>query len=460
MNFVVLKSQILRGSIAKRLVLRAFLVMFALAMFPYLQVVRDAEPTNFFTLNRDGCALDVDSNPLAFPGKYLKPMSNYVFASRAIPCKEMANITKDMFRVLMDEKFLKLGAKALCVGEETASAVFALQELGFANTFGMNRRPFFTIMRKGFIYDLEFEDDSFDFVFSNVITRVNVPALLVLEIERVLRAGGIGAMLLYAPHLNPGSLIKSATPISLFLKCSDVLHVRSVHESYSLVVFKKKVDWINPFEHYQLPDECPSIIKNKPFLEHLEPLLEENSAGLEGGFSYLSKFMNISSRKRFIYIDIGAGQFMNANTTHWFQTFYPIPAQAVDVYVVHHNTTVLSSYVNRPGVTFVYHPGLAGGNESDANINPAGENEGFDFLVWFKETVAAGDFVVLKMNAVGVELQLLHELFETGGICLVDELFIRCPDSLEGLGTMGRDCMGLFKGLRSTGVFAHQWLDN
>ncbi|KAL5710089.1 hypothetical protein ACHQM5_020696 [Ranunculus cassubicifolius] len=451
---------IFRGSVAKRVVLRVIMVTVALAIFPSLQVMRDAQPpTRFFGVETDGCGNDsVDYNPLSFTGRFLKPMSAYVFPTPDISCKEMANLTKDVFKQLMDEKLVKTGAKSLCVGEATASAVIALQELGFLSTFGMNRHPVFSFNHKRFIYELEYDENSFDFVFSSDITRVSVPALLVLEIERVMKAGGIGAMLVYTPHLNQGSLIKSAAQVSLFLKSSEVLHVSSVHQSFSLVVFKKNTEWVNPFEHYQLPENCPSITKNKPLVKHLEPLVEENHVGIEDGFSYLSKLTDTTSRKRFIYIDIGAGKFMNSNTTNWFLTFYPVPTRAVEVYVVDHNTTVLSSYVNRPGVTFVYHPGLAGTKVS-TNVNPVAENQGFDFLAWFRETVSAENFVVLKMNAMGVELQLLHELFESGGICLVDELFLHCPDSVDGEGIKGADCLVLFRGLRSAGVFVHQWLD-
>ncbi|KAF9595810.1 hypothetical protein IFM89_004748 [Coptis chinensis] len=450
---------------AKRVLLRAFLVAFAIAIFPSLQLIRDVDDEST-KLNSyyDGCASSSNQALTAFPGRFMSLVYVFPYLANVIPCKEMGNITIDMFKELMDEKLLKINAKALCVGDGTASAVSALRELGFINIFGMNRHPFFSLMRKSFVYELEFEDESFDFVFSSDINRVTVPALLVLEIERVLKAGGIGAMLVYAHHANPVSLIKSATPISLYLKSSDVLHVHSIHHSFSLVIFRKKFDWINPFEHYQLPDECPSITENKPFMRHLEPVLEEKSLAVEGGFgfSYLSKFVDIASRKRFIYIDIGAGQFMSSNTTKWFLTMYPAPSRAVDVYVVDHNTTVLSSYVNRPGITFVYHPGLAG-NKVAVNGDPPDpppENEEFDFLAWFRETVAAGDFVVMKMNAQGVELQLLHELFESGDICLVDELFLRCTNNVDGQGSKNADCLDLVKGLRSNGVFVHQWLEN
>lgn len=454
MNFKLLKSIIslfLRGSIAKRVLLRAFLITFAIAIFPSLQVIRNSE-----LANSDGCGVD---NLLSFPGRFLKPVSAHVFPMPDYACHEMGNTTRNVITMLMNEKLLKASAKSLCLGDVTTSAVSALGELGFRDTFGMNRHPMFSFQRRRLVYELEYDDDSFDFVFSSDMARVSVPALVVLDIERVLKPGGIGVMLVYTPPSNPGTLIKSAAEISLYLKCSEVISASSVHRLFSLVIFGKKLDIVNPFGHYQLPDECPSITKNKPLLKYLEPLVEENLVDVEGGVSYLSSLANVSSTKNIIYIDIGAGQFLNSNTTNWFSTYYPVPTRAANVYVVDHNITVLSSYVNKPGITFVYHPGLAE-NEVSGNDNPFVDNEGFDFLVWFRETVAAEDFVVLKMNAVGMELQLLHQLFESGGICLVDELFLRCPGTLDGEGNVPADCMDLFKGLRSSGVFVHQWLDD
>ncbi|KAL5701282.1 hypothetical protein ACHQM5_026633 [Ranunculus cassubicifolius] len=435
----------------KNVLLRAIMVTIMIVMILFLQAMRDAEPIKFFGVDSDGCALDnVDYNPLSFPGSFFKPMSAYMFPipTPVISCREIVNVTKAVFDELMEEKLIKSGSKSLSIGDATASAVIVLQKLGFLTTSGMNRRPVFSLKRKSFVYELEYDDNSFDFVFSSDFSRVSVPAQLVQEIERVMKAGGIGAMLVYSPRLNQGNLMKFAAPVSLFLKSSDVVHVSSVHRLLTLVVFKKRIEWVNPFEHYQLPEDCPSITRNKAFIKHLEPLVEEKDVGIHGGFSYLSKLTNTTATKRVIYIDIGAGQFMNSNTTNWFLTNYPVPTRAIDVYVVDHNTTVLSAYVNRPGITFVYHPGLAGTNYS-TNVNPEAVNLKFNFLAWFRETVSAeNSFVVLRMNAIAMDLQLLHELFECGGICLVDELFLRNPGSVD-----------LVRDLRSTGVFVHQWLD-
>nr|DAD20169.1 TPA_asm: hypothetical protein HUJ06_021632 [Nelumbo nucifera] len=243
-------------------------------------------------------------------------------------------------------------------------------------------------MRKSFTYKLEFKDNSFDFVFSRALDRVSVPALLVFDIERVLRPGGVGSVLVDITSSNTGGLIKSATPISSFLKSSISL------------------------KNYQLPDECPSVSKNKPFMECLELIADENAVGADKNISYLSSFMDISSRNNLIYIDVRAGESIKFRIINGSLSFYPTQSRAFNVYIVDHDTSVLSSYVKKPAITFV--------TASCVRDLTLLSDDGFDFLVWFNDTVTAGDFVVLRMNARGIELKLLSELFESGAICLVN----------------------------------------
>ncbi|KAJ6913699.1 hypothetical protein NC651_016054 [Populus alba x Populus x berolinensis] len=84
-------------------------------------------------------------------------------------------------------------------------------------------------------------------------------------------------------------------------------------------------------------------------------------------------------------------------------------------------------------------------------------DEGFDFLAWFRETVQYADFVVLKMKAGEVELKFLSGLFKSGAICFIDELFLSCSDQDGEKGREKGDCLDLFKSLRNTGVYVHQW---
>ncbi|KAA8544034.1 hypothetical protein F0562_021789 [Nyssa sinensis] len=427
MDFKALRWQILRGSLARRLLLKAFLFALAMAIISFIQIVHDV--------------------------RIIEPLM--LGSSLLTPCKESDNLTLNVFKELMEKDLLDSGAKALCVGDGSATAVTSLRELGFSNAFGVERHPFFSFSRKRFVHELDFEDNYFDFVFSRALDRVSVPALLVREIERVMRPGGTGAMLVGANDFYSGGLIRAATPVSSFLRSSSIVHVCGIG-SFTLVIFKKKFDSIESFEHYRLRDECSSVMNNLPFIKYLEPLVRKSPGQFKTELSYLPKFMNMSSRKRLIYINIGAGEFVNVSIAKIFKPYYPLQPQAFNVYVVDHDTSALSAYVKKPGVTFVYFPGLGG-------VNPTANSDGdkgFDFISWFKETIEEGDFVVLMMNAKAVELKILFQLFESGGICNVDELFLRCSDSVDCKDAVCGDCMTLFEGLRKSGVFVHQWWGN
>ncbi|KAI5425928.1 hypothetical protein KIW84_031670 [Lathyrus oleraceus] len=269
---------------------------------------------------------------------------------------------------------------------------------------------------KRIVYELDYQDFSFDFVLSRDLDKVSVPALLVLEVERVLKPNGIGALLVGAKSSHHNDLIRSTTPVSSLLRSSSVVHVDSIDDELNLVVFKKRSENATAFfNHHQLslPVDYPSSALTKPLIDLMEPL-------------------------RLVYTDIGVGELLNANVSDWFLPLYPIDQKDFNVYFVHYNTSIMLSHVKRPGITFVYHPGLAGkvvteadvdvDEEEDEEVDPYVGEEEFDFLAWFKETVQYADFVVLKMNAGEVELKFLSNVFDSGAICFVDELFLRCPD--------------------------------
>lgn len=464
MDFMALQWQIFRGSLAKRLFLRALLFTLGMMIISFVQMANDLGRTEPFLSKNDQCPLDiVGSNPYVNLTGVMKPVSSFAFRlfATSVPCEENDNLTRSVFKELMEKRMLASRARVVCVGEGAASAVVLLRDIGVLNAIGVHRHPFFSLWKKRFVYELDLKDSYFDFVFSRSLDRVSVPALLVLEIERILRPGGIGAMLVGAHAFYSGSLVRSATPVSSFLKSSDVVHVCRVG-SFTLVIFKKRFDNVNQLEHYRLPDHCPSITNNKPFLKHIEPLAGNLLGQHKSELSFLPKFMNISSRNRLVYINIGASELVSSSITEILEPYHRVFPRAFDAYLIDHNTSTLSSYVRKPGVTFVYHPGLLGNYTvpilaSDEHLSAPTEENGFEFAHWFQQSITTDDFVVLMMNARAAELKILFELYETGAICRIDELFIHCSDAEFCKDAICGDCRSLFKGLRKGGVFVHQW---
>ncbi|KAI3738707.1 hypothetical protein L2E82_28809 [Cichorium intybus] len=418
MDFKALKWQLVRGVLARRLILGT--LCFAVAMFivSFTRMAYEIGTNESIFVNFDKCSLDLNLNHYS----------------------HTKNLTRIVIEELMNKKMISLDSRTLSVSEGSDSDLLTLRELGIIHAFGVHRNQI--------DHELDFKTNSFDFILSRTFNNVPIPPLLVLEIERVLRPGGVSAMFVGFSTFNMGSLVRSATPVSLLLRSSEILHVCGIG-SFALIVFKKRLENVAFFKDYKLPNECQSVSKNKPFMEHIEPLDQKLNK-----ITYLPKFMNVSSRNRLIYINIGKDEL---------EVNYPINRKEFNVFVVDYNVSAFSSYVKKRGVTFVYHPGLV---EDDKNLAPSVDNgdyleaplheERFEFVDWFKETAKDGDFVVLTMNAGVMHLKVLFELFESGAICRVDEMFIRCLDGVDCRNSRCKDCSSLFNGLRNAGVFVHR----
>jgi len=87
--------------------------------------------------------------------------------------------------------FLTFDKKCLCLGARTGQEVVALKEMGINEVIGIDIVPHEPYVIKGDIHNLEFEDETFDFVYTNIIDHSIDPKKMVSEIERVLKNDGI-----------------------------------------------------------------------------------------------------------------------------------------------------------------------------------------------------------------------------------------------------------------------------
>ncbi|XP_010543394.1 PREDICTED: uncharacterized protein LOC104816335 isoform X1 [Tarenaya hassleriana] len=459
MGVKILRHRIGQGSTGRHAMFRALVIASALSVVPLMEVMygtelasENGDAHNDSALNLAVFGQALFSGPKLFVDKFVEP-----FWGKFETEKLSETVTGGIIAELMGLKLLHYDAKVLYIGRAPDLAVSAFKGFGFSDTHGVLGHPLFPFMRKNHVHELDFTESSFDLVISGDLDLVISPVLLVLEMERVLKPGGIGAVIVSSKgssYMN--GLVKSAISISSWLKQSAIVHVNYLDE-FTLVVFKKNVtDNSSYFGEIQLPSDCGSVVNNKPYIRFLEPLIERKPIDFPKSITYLPKLIDISLKKRLVYIDIGAGEHLNASLySSWFLPSYPVDSKAFNIYFVDHNTSVMLSYVKKPGVTFVYHPGLAGDKATSKNVNahedlePFPEDEGFDFLAWFEETVKYADFVVLKMNTSEVEMKFLSGLLESGAICFIDELFLRCPTD--------SDCLSIPRALRSRGVFVHQW---
>lgn len=87
--------------------------------------------------------------------------------------------------------FLTEDKRCLCLGARTGQEVVALQQLGIKNAIGVDIVPHLPNVIEGDAHNLDFEDNSFDFVYSNIINYSIDPKKMISEVERVLSSNGI-----------------------------------------------------------------------------------------------------------------------------------------------------------------------------------------------------------------------------------------------------------------------------
>lgn len=96
---------------------------------------------------------------------------------------------KKEFSKLSD--FLTPEKKCLCLGARTGQEIVALKEMGIDDVIGIDIVPHEPLVVEGDIHDLQYEDCSFDFVYTNIIDHSIKPEKMISEIERVLKNDGI-----------------------------------------------------------------------------------------------------------------------------------------------------------------------------------------------------------------------------------------------------------------------------
>lgn len=82
-------------------------------------------------------------------------------------------------------------SKCICLGARTGQEVVALSNLGY-NALGIDIVPYEAAgVVLGDIHDLKYDDNSFDFAFTNIFDHSIYPQKFVSETERVLKPGGL-----------------------------------------------------------------------------------------------------------------------------------------------------------------------------------------------------------------------------------------------------------------------------
>ena len=157
------------------------------------------------------------------------------------------HIKVDGFRHLFkrNEEFLQNKKNSICLGARTGQEVFVLRELGL-DSIGIDLAEFPPYTIKGDIHNLEFENEKFDLIFTNILDHSLYLEKFISEMERVCVKDGI--IILNIQENIPGddyseNLINSPEPIIKMFKNSILIKNRKIQNTFDQMnrelVFKK-----------------------------------------------------------------------------------------------------------------------------------------------------------------------------------------------------------------------------
>ncbi|MQL90023.1 hypothetical protein Taro_022604 [Colocasia esculenta] len=380
-----------------------------------------------------------------------------------------------IFQDLIVEGFLSTNAKSVCVGARMGQQVLALREIGVPDAVGISKKKYPPLVVSGDLFHQPFGNNTFDFVFTSggTIELSKRPADLASEIARILKPEGF----LVVHTSSAGDQYSRCSLLGLFpgfrlvrnreIDGFDSLPIREA------VLQKVPGDGVLGIESKQtgktsshggdsfsgrcsIPDHKLKLLNSAEPLIKEEPLkpwitLKRNVKNIK----YLPSIEDISFKSRYVYVDVGARSY-GSSIGSWFKKQYPKQNKTFDVYAIEADRTFHAEYASKKGVSLLPYAAWVRNETLSFEINedpdqkakvkgrgmgriqPAGaatalsvtsdvdKIQGFDFSEWLRSTVTETDFVVVKMDVEGTEFELIPRLFETGAICLIDELFLEC----------------------------------
>ncbi|GAU13885.1 hypothetical protein TSUD_262120 [Trifolium subterraneum] len=385
-----------------------------------------------------------------------------------------------VFQNMIVAGYLSPEAKSLCVDTVTGRDVFALKEIGVVDSVGISKKALKPLVKSGEGHRIPFGNNTFDFVFSGDggLERTVKPFEFAIEIARTLKPEGV-------VKFNDIQGFDDSMPEIREIVVKKIGY-RNIDSDINLIENKK----------CNLAGYKRELVKNAEELIEEEPLkpwitLKKNVKNIK----YASSMVDISFKSRYVYVDVGARSY-GSSIGSWFKKQYPKQNKTFHVYAIEADKAFHQEYAMKKGVTLLPYAAWVK-NESlvfEINNDPGDKKkekvgrgmgriqpldsqggggggvqkiQGFDFAEWLKNTVTMNDFVVMKMDVEGTEFDLIPRLFETGAICLVDEIFLECHYNRWQRCCPGQrspkyektydQCLQLFNSLRQSGVLVHQW---
>ncbi|CAN6480248.1 unnamed protein product [Victoria cruziana] len=415
-----------------RLFARSFLLTFAILALPWLGPIRYL---------RTGPAIIPSEDNSGAPGVMSLMTTEEASQEQLVPA---------VFRDLLDQELFKVGEYALFIGGPAEAAEI---------------RTFIDI---GAVPPLEFVDvngnvgghivdGAVDFAF--IANGFNSLPL----IGRALRMGGVAALRFSSaidPVIIPPNFKIEYLRHFHVLSSGTVIAIRKIHEGGD--------GGGTPGSAQSRTSLCPTSNAKRRAIRDLEDFLLEppretwlDSQGYLKRVKYLPDLMgdDLSSFPRHVYVEVRRGRRADG-VGDWFMENYPARGRDFDVYVLGEDS---DSGRYKPEVTWAR---KGGSNFMEAT----------KLSDWLKRNTLEEEYVVVKMEvgkgdswSGGGEFEEVKEMVRSKAVCLVDELFLVCPQEDDGeKGGKPRrrnrskaywECLALYGMLREEGVAVHQWWD-
>ena len=148
-------------------------------------------------------------------------------------------IKVDGFRHLFkrNEEFLQNKKNSICLGARTGQEVFVLRELGL-NSIGIDLAEFPPFTIKGDIHKLEFDDEKFDLIFTNILDHSLYIEKFISEMERICIKDGniiLNIQLNIAGDDYTENIVNDLEPIINLFKNSTLIKNRKIKNSFDLM---------------------------------------------------------------------------------------------------------------------------------------------------------------------------------------------------------------------------------
>uniref|UniRef100_A0A0D9X385 Uncharacterized protein n=1 Tax=Leersia perrieri TaxID=77586 RepID=A0A0D9X385_9ORYZ len=346
---------------------------------------------------------------------------------------------------------LSPSSRAVCLG--SVQEALAMRELGVSAAVAVAKKRSPPLVVAGNDRRLPFPPASVDFVFAGrALDSSKRPSDLAAEAARILRPEGHLVVL-----TSSAGDAYNLRALQALLPSLRLLRSRQIDDStLRELVFQKKLHDDDPVvtnctigDHkLQLLAQAEPLIQEEPLKPWIT--LKRNIKNIK----YLPHLADISFKRNFVYVDVGARSY-GSSIGSWFRKQYPKQNHTFQVYAIEADPAFHSEYAAKKAVTLLPYAAWVKnetlkfeingdpGKEDEAKANGRGMGrirpmEGkkmsgevrsvpaFDFAEWLKRTVSQQDYVVMKMDVEGTEFDLIPRLFDTGAICLIDELFLEC----------------------------------